>query len=336
MAVTLEGDNLNKVNLKTLSFEITRDCNLQCMHCGRGNSQKITISEEIIDKVLDNINSCPYIVLTGGEPLLNVPLIKKIFEKIKENKIFVYGISITTNGSIRSKDFVDIIKQYPDICKEFLFKYSSDVFHKSQLSNWKEEIEETVNFYKKYDIELEDLENPASYETLSFTGRAKNLKDKIKRLKWDKKLHMVKFIDNDKFYDIPESSLYYSANGNIYLASMHSFEDVDKENLGNVMDDKRNIIDMIFYWNRKYPITEREYGIYKFFKGNKELNGYKGGEKEKEITEGIINRFENLIELRRNLLNDHPQYTTEQIIEITPIDKYICPDISNIFDRTNK
>ena len=301
----------------------------------RGEAQNIDMPEEMVEKILENYFSIYHLEITGGEPLLNISLIKKIFETLEKNKIGVKLINITTNGSIRSKDFADIINQYSSRYN-IEINYSSDVFHKLQLENWEEEIDKSVKFYKEYGIVLKDLENPASYEILSYNGRAKNLKGQIKRFKWDEKLHMVTFIDSKYFYEIPESSLYYSANGNIYLSSMHSFDDVDNENIGNVMDESKNIIDMIFYWNRKYPITEREYGIYKFFKGQKELNGYRGGQKEEEITEFMINRFELLLELRRNLITDFPQYTTQQIIECTPADKYVYPNILNFFDKTNK
>lgn len=326
---------MKKALIRKLNIEITRKCNFKCEHCMRGEAQNIDMPEEMVEKILENYFSIYHLEITGGEPLLNISLIKKIFETLEKNKIGVKLINITTNGSIRSKDFADIINQYSSRYN-IEINYSSDVFHKLQLENWEEEIDKSVKFYKEYGIVLKDLENPASYEILSYNGRAKNLKGQIKRFKWDEKLHMVTFIDSKYFYEIPESSLYYSANGNIYLSSMHSFDDVDNENIGNVMDESKNIIDMIFYWNRKYPITEREYGIYKFFKGQKELNGYRGGQKEEEITEFMINRFELLLELRRNLITDFPQYTTQQIIECTPADKYVYPNILNFFDKTNK
>lgn len=302
----------------------------------RGESQNIDMTEEMVEKIFENYFSIYHLEITGGEPLLNISIIKKIFEVLERNEIMVRCISITTNGSIRSEEFAEIITKYSNRYKDIEFHYSSDLFHKLQIKNWEDEIKKSVEFYKEHGVDLRDLENPASYESLSFTGRAKNLKGQIKRMKWDEKLHMVEFNELDNIFEIPETSLYYSANGNIYLASMHSFDDVDKENIGNVMNPNRNIIDMIFYWNRKYPMTQREYGIYKFFKGNQELNGYKGGEKEKVLSESIIQRYEKLMELRRSLIKDFPQYTTEQIIETTPIDKYIYPDISKIFDKTIK
>lgn len=334
--VTLGEELLKKIFIRKLNIEITRKCNFKCEHCMRGEAQNIDMSEEMVEKILENYFMIYHLEITGGEPLLNVPLIRKIFETLEKNNIGVKCISITTNGSIRSKDLADLINRYSIKYKNIEFNYSSDLFHKSQMENWEEEINKSVEFYKEYGIVLKDLKNPASYEILSFNGRAKKLKGQIKRFKWDKKLHMVAFIDREYLYEIPESSLYYSANGNIYLSSMHSFEDVDNEKIGNVMDAGKNIIDMIFYWNRKYPITEREYGIYKFFKGQKELNGYKGGKKEEEITEFMINRFELLLELRKNLIADFPQYTTQQIIECTPVDKYVYPGIINLFDKTNK
>lgn len=296
----------------------------------RGNAQNINMTEEMIDKIFNDYFLIKHLDITGGEPLLNIPLIKKVFETLEGKNISVYGLSITTNGTIRSEEFANILKQHSKRFKEISFTYSSDVFHKSQIENWEDEIKSTIEFYRERGIELIDLKNPASYDSLSYTGRAKDLKGKVKRFKWDKKNHMIEFLDKENFYELPYTSLYYSANGNIYLASVHSYDDVDQENLGNVMDDKF-IIDKIFYWNIKYPITQKEYGIYKFFKGLQELNGYKDKKIEEQIVVEVVDKFENLLELRKKLIGDFPQYTTENIIECTSIDKYIYPEISRIF-----
>ena len=173
---------MKKALIRKLNIEITRKCNFKCEHCMRGEAQNIDMPEEMVEKILENYFSIYHLEITGGEPLLNISLIKKIFETLEKNKIGVKLINITTNGSIRSKDFADIINQYSSRYN-IEINYSSDVFHKLQLENWEEEIDKSVKYYKEYGIVLKDLENPASYEILSYNDRAKNLKGQIKRPK---------------------------------------------------------------------------------------------------------------------------------------------------------
>ena len=50
------GEELLKY-LNTISFEITRRCNLNCKWCSKGEPQNLDISKEIIDKTLEEIQA---------------------------------------------------------------------------------------------------------------------------------------------------------------------------------------------------------------------------------------------------------------------------------------
>ena len=65
-----------KMNIKHLMIEMTRECNLKSEHCMRGDAQNITITPEIIDKTLDNIETIFSLTLTGGEPFLHPDMIE--------------------------------------------------------------------------------------------------------------------------------------------------------------------------------------------------------------------------------------------------------------------
>lgn len=45
-----------KLHINRLSFEMTRQCNLACAHCARGEAQNAVIKREYIDRVLDQID----------------------------------------------------------------------------------------------------------------------------------------------------------------------------------------------------------------------------------------------------------------------------------------
>ena len=100
----------------------TMACNLACRYCfetGMGKSP--TMDQETAQMVFDQIiqrGQNPYvnsidIDFYGGEPLLNMDIIKYLSEKFqtwcKENKKS-YGFTMTTNGTLLTPDVVDELK----------------------------------------------------------------------------------------------------------------------------------------------------------------------------------------------------------------------------------
>lgn len=86
-------------------FEITRKCNMNCMHCAKGCQQNITITKEIIDKTLDTVknNRIYAIELFGGEPTLEPNIIEYVINGIIERKMIIAGFAMTTNGMIANE-----------------------------------------------------------------------------------------------------------------------------------------------------------------------------------------------------------------------------------------
>ena len=101
--------------MHTLCFEVTRRCNLNCLFCGRGQSQNIDISREIIDKALDEIANNTFVVdlrISGGEPFLAQDKIVYLFDQIINRGLLVSDICIFTNGLVEpTNDFIKSIKR---------------------------------------------------------------------------------------------------------------------------------------------------------------------------------------------------------------------------------
>lgn len=83
-----------------IMFEITRRCNLRCAHCFRGDPQSVDISEEIIDRSLDQISSCLSFDVTGGEPFLVPDKLEYLVDGIIKRKMRFTSFSLVVNGTI--------------------------------------------------------------------------------------------------------------------------------------------------------------------------------------------------------------------------------------------
>ena len=102
---------------KIASFEITRRCNLKCIHCCVNadevvsNKEDLSIEEvkKVIDKLIEWNPKC--IALTGGEPMLR----KDFFEILKYLKSKYDGkVSISTNGTFINNKNVDQLSKHTD------------------------------------------------------------------------------------------------------------------------------------------------------------------------------------------------------------------------------
>ena len=111
---------MNKLNFNSLSFEMTRRCNLNCPHCEKGEPQNVDITNRIIDKVLSQVNYATTIFLTGGEPFLAGDQIEYLVNKIIEDKIVIAGFSVITNGTVLDERICKCFNSISNYIKELL------------------------------------------------------------------------------------------------------------------------------------------------------------------------------------------------------------------------
>ena len=114
----------NLINLKQIVFEVTEKCNLNCKYCGLSDFyQKYDVRENrdlpfkkaklIIDYLINlwndnritDANSKFAVSFYGGEPLMNIPLIKQIIDYIEQSKIAGKRIiyTMTSNAMLLDK-----------------------------------------------------------------------------------------------------------------------------------------------------------------------------------------------------------------------------------------
>ena len=121
-----------KYVFENLGFEVTRRCNLSCDHCLRGCAEDIDIQKGVIDTVLDSVAKIEYLVFTGGEPALNVPMIQYILEQMKARDIPLGMFFIATNGIPNQMELARVcldLMQYAEEPFESSIAISRDIFH---------------------------------------------------------------------------------------------------------------------------------------------------------------------------------------------------------------
>lgn len=91
-----------KYDIETLIVEVGRKCNMNCLHCLRGEPEDVTVNVEDVFKLLSDkdINYIDNITFTGGEPTLYVNEIIEIINYIINNNIDIGGFYIASNGLI--------------------------------------------------------------------------------------------------------------------------------------------------------------------------------------------------------------------------------------------
>lgn len=166
---------MERLNVKTLLLELTRECNLECKHCFRGDSQNVYMDLNIIDYIFKNVCRINEFLLTGGEPFLAVDQLKRISDNIAKENINVGNLIIVTNGTVLSEN---IIKMLLEMNKRtnLEIRISNDAFHELELD--KKGLTETRN----KNIELLKLffnvhEPSSKVYIVDKIGRAKTLTD---------------------------------------------------------------------------------------------------------------------------------------------------------------
>jgi len=95
----------------SVQIELTHGCNLRCAHCYLSDHYMNAIDLPSFKKILQQLKDAGtlFLTLTGGEVLLYPDLIG-----ILDTAVLQYGFSTTiyTNGTIRRKDWKDIITRY--------------------------------------------------------------------------------------------------------------------------------------------------------------------------------------------------------------------------------
>lgn len=106
--------------LKCLSVELTRRCNMRCKFCSRGDAQNLDMPNNVIDKILDEIQFFDLYTLrlNGGEPFLAKDGMIYLINEIIRRNVKLYEAAIFTNGTIQDDDIKNALIKLGNYCKK--------------------------------------------------------------------------------------------------------------------------------------------------------------------------------------------------------------------------
>jgi uncharacterized protein len=105
-----------KKHIQYAAFTLTHACNLSCEYCYTGEKKNVTMSESTalsaIDFLAQNSDGKIAVSFFGGEPILEIDLLKKVvsYTKEKYGKRFLFRLS--TNGTLLNQETLDFFKKH--------------------------------------------------------------------------------------------------------------------------------------------------------------------------------------------------------------------------------
>ena len=104
--------------IQDLILEITRDCNMNCWFCLRGEPEKVKMCSALFPSIFEGITGIGCLTITGGEPTLYPQFFKDLELYMKHSGITIRVFYIKTNGLIRCTTLVEF--------SDFLAGYITD------------------------------------------------------------------------------------------------------------------------------------------------------------------------------------------------------------------
>lgn len=230
---------LKKINIYSLSIEITRQCNMCCIHCMRGDAENVNLDPNILNSFLKQVKDITTLTITGGEPSLVPEIMIKLLRKFQKYKVAVGNIYIVTNGKKITNKFITACIEW------YLYCYDNEI---SAVCTSKDMFHEPVW-----------PDNIKKLEALSFfNNRDKNTdftKTHVLNIGRAKTLHLPNVTKNDKPYfeeiecetidehtiEVCSGNITVTTNGDILSQCDYAYNETDAIKIGDVNDDMYEI-----------------------------------------------------------------------------------------------
>lgn len=225
-----------QLGYENLVIEVTRRCNMHCAHCLRGDAENMDMPEDVVDKMLSTVTYIDNITFSGGEPTLNLGIIRHVLEYVKEHNITVHQFYIVTNGKVVTDEFLALMVQWYAYCLDSYgdeeccgVALSKDEFHE-QIDGHNVALLSALSFFRP-----EDKSTDFSKAMLINQGRAEDLspRDYRKRENFEETLEVE---DYGEDICCVNSTLYLACTGDIISGCDYSYGTMPEHKIGNVSD----------------------------------------------------------------------------------------------------
>ncbi len=242
-----------EINIESLVIEVTRRCNISCLHCLRGEQEKINMQLKYVDALFSQINYIGILTFTGGEPQLAPETIDKILISAKKHSVDVGNFYCATNGLVNSKKFLYSMVDWYEFCLEndmSAVDLSNDYYHVEQGRVEKDELRlRALKFFHEKHGKTEYNHN----DHWILEGRAAEMGLKGHTLKPDK-ICVYNYDENTLRI---ENTLYLNCRGKLINGCDWSYESQRKRKdiqIGSVIDPAFSLED----WANKLKVIDEE------------------------------------------------------------------------------
>jgi len=146
---------MSRIYIKNLALEMTNKCNLECSNCINKDTKDTVMSTDIIETIFAQIHKVNSLHIYGGEPTLVLDKLERLFKTIIANRVVLYQIDISINGSNYNKEFLELL-DYINLYMNYILGHS-DVKFNILNSNHHNDARNELGIYK------ESLENIKKY-----------------------------------------------------------------------------------------------------------------------------------------------------------------------------
>lgn len=225
----------HQIYIPNLSVFTTEKCNLQCLHCMRGDCTNKVILDEVIEKVINSVDIIGNLYICGGEPTLAVNQLEKLINGIIDYQKKVYQFSITINGTNYSEELLRLCKEMSQYISSYevdnkdnnkMIDISYDAFHKQEMI--------------RLDLKNQYIENVRRYQESGFLGYIRELDLKsLKLFRCGRAIHL------DKRLTVPLKPMKYYISYGEQLVAIGPFISVNVDGIVTEcdasFDDQRTI-----------------------------------------------------------------------------------------------
>lgn len=122
------------ISIDYLSIEVTRRCNMSCLHCLRGDAEDCDMNMRYVNTLFKKIDHIGNLTITGGEPSLATSVINKIIKAAQIHNVDVSSFYLVTNARSISKQFIfTLLRMYVEFNNDWsettAVEYSNDNYH---------------------------------------------------------------------------------------------------------------------------------------------------------------------------------------------------------------